>query len=47
LARDALVNQRLAIGGEGGDLSFDAIRDAFDPAELIVEKSANPFLFLE
>ena len=44
LAGDAFVNQRLAVGGEGGDLSFDAGNDLLRFGNLGVQKSADGLL---
>ena len=46
LAGDAFVNQRLAVGGKGGDLGFNAIHDLSNVIELIHEIFADRALLL-
>ena len=47
LARHVFVDQRFAVGGEGGDLGFDAGDDALHLAEFGVEMGADGYLFTE
>src|SRR5438876_12153748 len=46
LADDAFVNQRLAVGGESGDLGFEVVFDALRLRELRIQESANGLLIL-
>ena len=41
LAGDAFVNQRLAVGDEGGDLGVDATNDTLNLSKLRVQESAD------
>src|SRR5437660_650415 len=45
LAGHAFVNQRFAVGDEGGDLCFDADGDALHFAKFLVEMVGNHLLF--